>query len=226
MHDLCLNRMDKTPGDCRAQAPGVFDGRGEQDRLAGWPAAAAWFCVRTLPKHEHIAAAQLRQDAEVEVFLPRIRFQRSTRCGPAWVTEALFQNYLFAKFDLATALRHVQAARGVRHVVHFGGRWPTVPDTAIQELQLVMDEGDLRVVADTLQPGDTVEIADGAMRGLQAVVSRVMPARQRAAVLLDFLGRQTTVEVDRGQLILTEQDGPRRSWMSAATTPRPALALA
>jgi hypothetical protein len=46
-------------------------------------------------------------------------------------------------------------------------------------------------------------------------------------VLLDFLGRQTTVELDRGQLILAEQDGPRRSWMSAAAagTP-PVLVLA
>jgi hypothetical protein len=62
------------------------------------------------------------------------------------------------------------------------------------------------------------------MRGLQAVVSRVMPARQRAAVLLEFLGRQTTVELDRGQLILSEQDGPRRSWMSiAAVDSRAAL---
>src|SRR5271165_4971390 len=34
----------------------------------GWPEAEAWFCLRTLPKHEHIAAAQLGQDAGVEVF--------------------------------------------------------------------------------------------------------------------------------------------------------------
>jgi transcriptional antiterminator RfaH len=199
----------------------------DRDRRDAWPAASSWFCLRTLPKHEHIAAAQLRQEAEVEVFLPRIRFQRTTRCGLAWVTEALFQNYLFAKFDLAAALRRVQAARGVRHVVHFGDRWPAIPDSAIQELQAAMDHRDLRVVEDTLRPGDHVQIAEGAMRGLQAVVSRVMPARQRAAVLLDFLGRQTTVELDRGQLILAEQDGPRRSWMSAAAAdPPPVLVLA
>ncbi len=172
-------------------------------------------CLRTLPKHEHIAASQLRQQADIEVFLPRIRFKRLTRCGPAWVTEALFQNYLFAKFDLLVSLRHVQAARGVSGVVHFGSRWPTVPQAAIDELHAAMEGQELRVVEDTLRPGDTVRIGDGVMHGLQAVVSRVMPARQRVAVLLDFLGRQTTVELDRSQLIVAAENGRRREWIAS-----------
>src|SRR5271165_2648864 len=80
----------------------------------------SWFCVRTHPKHEHIAAAQLRLEPDVAVFLPRIRYQRSTRCGPAWVTEALFKDYVFARFNLSEALRRVQGTRAVRCVVHFG----------------------------------------------------------------------------------------------------------
>jgi transcription antitermination factor NusG len=133
-----------------------------------------------------------------------------------WVTEALFQNYLFAKFDLLASLRRVQAARGVRDVVHFGSRWPTIPESAIEELRTAMEGLELRVVEDTLQPGDTVRIANGAMHGLEAVVSRVMPSRQRVAVLLDFLGRQTMLELERSQLIVAEEAGTRRSWISVA----------
>src|SRR5690349_20101302 len=96
---------------------------------------SAWFCLRTQLKNAHIAAAQLRQDLDLEVCRPRCRYLRSTRSGPAWVTEALFQNYLFARFDLATALRRVQHARGVRGVVHFGVRWPTIPQAAIDQLR-------------------------------------------------------------------------------------------
>ncbi|HXD00388.1 MAG TPA: transcription termination/antitermination NusG family protein [Verrucomicrobiae bacterium] len=165
------------------------------------PGSAAWFCVRTLPKHEHIAAAQLRQQSsDVEVFLPRIRYQRTTRRGPAWVTEALFLNYVFARFDLASRLRQVQAARGVRGVVHFGMRWPTIPHGAIAELKAAMGADEVKTLSQEFQPGDEVEIAGGAFFGLRAVVTRVMPGRQRVAVLLDFLGRQTTVELDRDQL--------------------------
>jgi transcription antitermination factor NusG len=58
----------------------------------------------------------------------------------------------------------------------------------------------VKTLSQELRPGDEVEIAGGAFFGLAAVVTRVMPGRQRVAVLLDFLGRQTTVELDRGQL--------------------------
>ena len=60
-------------------------------------ATAEWFCLRAQPKHEHIAAAHLQKVSEVEVFLPRVRFQRATRQGMAWVTEALFPNYFFSR---------------------------------------------------------------------------------------------------------------------------------
>jgi transcriptional antiterminator RfaH len=203
-----------------ARSAGVVDCRVNSERLVERPASEAWFCLRTHPKHEHVAAAQLRQEADLEVFLPRIRFQRPTRCGPAWITEALFQNYLFARFDLMVSLRRVQATRAVRGVVHFGNRWPTVPEAAIEELRAAMEGEGPRVVEDSLRPGDVVRIAEGAMHGLEAVVSRVMPAQLRVAVLLDFLGRQTTVELDRSQLIVEAAEGPRRAWLSSAAAPR------
>jgi transcriptional antiterminator RfaH len=176
-----------------------------------WPCVGteAWFCLRTHPKHEHIAAAQLRQDPEIEVFLPRIRYRRSTRLGPAWVTEALFKTYVFVRFDLSTALRRVQHARAVCGVVHFGDRWPAIPDETIADLKRAIGEEDLRVIEDTLHPGDLVEVAVGPMQGLEAVVTRVMPAKQRVAVLLDFLGRQTAVEMDCGQLTPTQEQSQR-----------------
>src|SRR5262249_9716373 len=144
--------------------------------------SVAWFCVQTLPKHEHIAAACLRQAADVEVFLPRIRYQRATKFGRAWVTEALFLNYLFARFDLSSRLRWIHAARGVRTVLHFGTQWPSIPDTAISELRVALDPNEVCVLSRNFSPGDPVEIAHGAFRGLQAVVSHVIPAKQRVAI--------------------------------------------
>jgi transcriptional antiterminator RfaH len=154
-----------------------------------------WFCLRSQPKHEHIAAAHLKKMEGVDVFLPRVRFQRSTRQGKAWVTEALFPNYLFARFDWQNSLRQVQAARGVSGVVHFGERWPVIAEAVIAELQAAVGADELHTISTTLHPGDVVEIAEGAMRGLSAVVTRVLPSRERVAVLMEFLGRQTTIEV-------------------------------
>src|SRR5687768_2875491 len=74
------------------------DKQNEPLLLASTVEPVAWFCLRSQPRHEHIAARQLAQMSDVEVFNPRIRFARPTRHGPAWVTESLFPNYLFARF--------------------------------------------------------------------------------------------------------------------------------
>lgn len=169
-------------------------------------AGPAWYCVRSQPKHEHIAAARLRTEG-FEVFLPRLRFKRNSVRGPVWVTEALFPNYLFARFDLHASLRLVRHAAGVSQVVHFGEQIPAVPDQVMAELRAQVGAEELHVVPADFAPEDRVQISGGALHGLSAVVTQVMPAKERVKVLLDFLGRQTTVEL--GADALVKEDGPR-----------------
>jgi transcriptional antiterminator RfaH len=166
----------------------------------------AWFCVQTQTKREHIAASNLRQDAHVEVFLPRIRFRRSTRRGPAWVTEALFPGYLFARFPLSALLRRVQSLRGVRGVVHFGHRWPSIPDAVVVQLQSTVGDAEIKILSADLKTGDSTEVVTGVFQGFQALVARVIPSSQRVSVLLDFLGRQTAVELNSDQLVSNSQN--------------------
>ena len=155
----------------------------------------AWFCLRSQPKHERIAAEHLRRMGDVEVFNPRMRFTRQTRYGLVEVTESMFPNYLFARFDWQQALARVHYAPGVSGVVHFGSKWPTVPDRAIEEVRAELSGDGVRVVPMNIAPGDTVEVGEGAFHGLHAIVTQVMPGKQRVLVLMDFLGRQTRVEV-------------------------------
>jgi transcription antitermination factor NusG len=64
----------------------------------------------------------------------------------------------------------------------------------------------VHVIREDLRPGETVQIAGGVFHGLRAVVTRVMPSQERAAVLLEFLGRQTTVELAL-ESVIREGDG-------------------
>jgi transcription elongation factor/antiterminator RfaH len=161
----------------------------------------AWFCLRSQPRHEHIAAAHVRQIGDTEVFLPRVRFKRATRQGTVWVTEALFPGYIFARFNWQTSLRQVKHASGVSGIVHFGEHLPVIPDATIEELRRSIGTDELHTISAELAPGDAVQIAEGPLRGLRAVVSRVMPGRERIAVLMDLLGRQTTIEVTAGDMV-------------------------
>lgn len=165
----------------------------------------AWFCLRSLPKQEHIAAAHLRQIERIEVFLPRIRFKRAQRKGIVWVTEALFPGYFFARFDWNSGLRKIQAARGVRGVVHFGDCRPVIEESVIRELRESIGGDEPRVIENEFCAGDAVKIASGALTGMKAVVSRMMPGKERVAILMEFLGRQTMIEVPT-QSLLPETD--------------------
>jgi transcriptional antiterminator RfaH len=155
----------------------------------------AWFCVRSQPRHEHIAARHLRQMEQVEVFNPCIRFARPARTGPMWVTESLFPNYLFVRFDWETSLPRVHYAPGVSGVVHFGSRWPAVPDQAIEELRASLGPEDVHVIPKEFQPGERIQVAGGVFHGLTAVITQVMPGKERVLVLMDFLGHQSALEL-------------------------------
>jgi transcriptional antiterminator RfaH len=161
----------------------------------------AWFCLRSKLKNEHIAAAHLRKMEDVQVFLPRIRFKRATRHGSVWVKEALFPGYLFARFNWHTNFRQVQHASGVRGIVHFGKYWPMIPEKNIEELYRIVGTAELHTINQEFSPGDAVRVADGTLRGLHAVVSHVMPSRERVAVLMELLGRQTMVELTVASLV-------------------------
>ncbi len=167
----------------------------------GSQSADDWFCVHTQPKHEHIAAAALRQVSGVEVYLPRLRFRRATRRGAVWVTEALFPNYLFARFDPAPLLRRVRSLNGVRNLVQFGGELAMAPAPVIEELRRHTGDKDLCILPEEVNVGDAIVITGGAFHGLRAVVTHVIPSRERVKVLLDFLGRATEFEVARASIV-------------------------
>ncbi len=117
------------------------------------------------------------------------------------MTEALFPGYLFARFVWQTSLRQIHHARGVRGVVHFGERWPTISEEIISELQAAIGSSERRTISAEFTPGDEVEITEGALRGLNAIVSRVLPGRERIAVLMELLGRQTMIELPVNSIV-------------------------
>lgn len=155
---------------------------------------AAWYCVKTQTKREHIAAGQLKQLEGVEVFCPRIRFQRRTRRGRVWFEEALFPGYLFARFDPALMLRAVAGTCGVRGLVRFSGECARVPDAVIEMLRAEAEET-VVIPPDALHAGDEAVLAKGALRGLRAVVTQVLPGGERVKILMELMGTAVEAEV-------------------------------
>jgi transcriptional antiterminator RfaH len=168
-------------------------------------AETAWYCARTQPKHEQIAARDLSTRLRLEVFNPRLRIERTTRRGPVKLIEPLFPCYLFVRCHLAEQVENIRYATGISSLVHFGPKIPAVPDSVVEELRQCFDSADPLPVQDPLRVGSEVTVGEGSLLGSQGIVVRVLPAKQRVQVLLDFLGRTTLAEVDRKALIVADR---------------------
>jgi transcription antitermination factor NusG len=84
-----------------------------------------------------------------------------------------------------------------------------VPDDTIALLKREMRGEEVREVSHGLKRGESVEIAEGPMRGLTGIVENVTSGDERVVILLEFLGRQSMVKVPMTSVI--SERSPRES---------------
>lgn len=160
-----------------------------------------WFCLRSHPKREHLAATTLREQHSIRCFAPRLRARKLTRRGPVWFVEAMFPSYLFAQFNYVSQRRIVEHAVGVSGMVRFGDRPATISASVIEALRARVQEEDLVTIDPDIEVGQEVLISQGPLLGLEALVTQLLPPTERVKVLLEFLGRTVPMEVTKEKLI-------------------------
>jgi len=154
-----------------------------------------WFCLKAQPKREHLAAAGLRRQWGVCSFCPRLRFRKITRRGTIWFVEAMFPGYLFARFVYAHQHRCVEHASGIQSIVQFGDQIAAVDAETIAFLQQNAGEQEMITIDPEIKVGQSVKVTEGPLRGLEALVVQLLPAKERVRVLLEFLGRPVAMDV-------------------------------
>ncbi len=162
-----------------------------------------WFCLRAQPKREHIAATGLRRQLQIECFSPRLRFRKMTRRGAVWFVEAMFPGYLFAHFVYLQQHRNVTYSPGIQAIVQFGDRVATLGSTVIADLRRHAGDEEVVTIDPQIQVGQSVRVTEGPFQGLEAIVTRVLPAKERVRILLDFLGRQVETEISTPKVLST-----------------------
>ena len=164
------------------------------DKSQPFESGEHWYCVRTKPKKERMAAETVASLHDLEVFCPQIRFQRKTVRGPCWFQEAMFPGYFFARFDLFEMKRPVSYAPGVLNIPTFNDKFVPVPDAVIESLKNDLDSESVVEAVAPLEVGEETTILEGSMRGLKVKVIKLMPAQERVGVLMEMLG--TLVEAE------------------------------
>ena len=163
-----------------------------------------WYLVHTRAGKESAVRDQLSQWLP-KVLLPTLRVKVLRWSKRVSTVAPLFPCYLFAAFSMEHDLSHVKYTSGVREVVS-GGREPlVVPSTIVQELKDRCANGPIELPTKPLQPGDRVMIAEGVLRGFEAVFDQYLSGPQRVAVLLSSVaGTAIRVVLSASSLVSSE----------------------
>ena len=161
-----------------------------------------WYVIHTHLWQESRVESNLKV-LKIESYNPQMQECRSHNQftgRPTYVTKPLFPQYIFARFDLESVLHKVTFTRGVRNVLHFGSGPVPVDDKVIAFIKSQEEKDGLVRVGDPLQKGDKVEIKSGPLQKLVGIFDREVSGNNRVIILLDAVGFQGNVVVERAQV--------------------------
>ena len=164
--------------------------------------AGRWYVIRSKPREESIAQAQLERQG-YRVYFPRVL--QAARVRGRWVDriEPLFPRYLFLQTDVqAQSLAPIRSTVGVTDIVRFGAEYATIRDEVVQELMngAEPETGLHRLRKPLFVRGACVRISEGPFNGLEGVFE-FHEGGDRVLVLLEVLGRQTRVRIPIDQVV-------------------------
>lgn len=154
-----------------------------------------WHVVHTKPRAEARALENLERQG-FEVFLPMITLQKVRRAKLASITEPMFSRYLFLRTTAAMEdLSVVRSTLGVSQLVRFGTVPAKVPHAWVEAMRVQP------AMQETLhKPGDKVLLADGMLKGLEAVYMHT-DGEMRAMVLIDLLSKPHLISYEAAHLL-------------------------
>ena len=160
-----------------------------------------WYCVHTRPRKEDQVAFYLRETLGLDTYLPCLTIQKKFRRIRRVITNPLFPRYLFCRMEISTDYRAVRYAPEVIDVVKFGEDPAIVGESMIDDLKRWAAEAmNLLTLKPLLGPGDVVEVTEGPMQGLQAVILSQRNDQDRVAVLMSMLKYGAQMIISRSQL--------------------------
>ena len=177
--------------------------------------AANWYVIRTEPRSEYLAAAELTREG-FEIFLPRVKVVQP-RAGHPDIP--LFPGYLLIRCSPETEgwpmFRQVHRVLGW---VGFGGEVPSLPDEVVVELEnrIAAINGE-RGMWRRFEPGEQVEIVFHSLEGQAEVIEAAKSPQARVKVLLDFMGRLVSADVPWQNLRPVEEETSHRQSASRRT---------
>ena len=71
----------------------------------------------------------------------------------------------------------------------------------MEDLRRHVADGETVEIVSEIKEGEEVKVVEGPFLGVRALVTRVLPARERVAILLSMLGQEREIEVPASALL-------------------------
>ncbi len=163
----------------------------------------SWYALNTKPHCELLVCTGLAQRG-IESYLPALKAGRVGRETP------FFPCYLFVHADLKQLGRSaLQYLPGVRRLVAYDDAPVPVADALIEHIRIKLAELEHEVKdgrGQVLRHGDRVRITSGPLAGVDAVFDCSLSSHDRVRLLVDFIRRGASVEIDRGYIEKLKKD--------------------
>lgn len=142
----------------------------------------------TKPGRQDDVALRLK-GANYAAFNPKLNQYSKKRSQ--YIVQPLFPLYLFVKLDIEKDFKLIKYTRGVLRVLGIGKTPYPISEVIVEELMKRCSEGEVITakysLEDDLQKGDKVQIMNGPLEGIEAVVSGTCNDNQRVEILLDLM---------------------------------------
>lgn len=162
-----------------------------------------WYLIHTKPFKERVAEQNLQRQG-YKVYLPLI--QQPCRRRGRWIEaiNPLFPRYMFVHIrPHCDDIGPIRYTTGVHKLVRFTEEPAVVPDHIIESIKQAADHntGLHHSKGPLFEPGDKVIIDQGPLTGLQGIFL-AETGQERVVILLEMLGRENRVTVERDLLRL------------------------
>ncbi len=161
-----------------------------------------WYVCFCKPRREAFALRKLEEQG-YDVFLPLLTRWEKAKDGWKPQQQVMFPRYCFLRCGRAgQSIAPIRSTPGVSGLVTFGNQPATLDEAIVEALRSLVEKQAGAVAAGhtPFRAGDTVDIADGPLKGMSGIVSAV--AAERVTVMLSLLGREKPVAVPAAHLTL------------------------
>ena len=146
-----------------------------------------WFVIMTKPGKQEDVALRLKE-ADFSVFNPKLNQYSKKRSK--YLIQPLFPMYLFVRLNIEKDFKMINYTRGILRILGIGRTPYPIDESIISALMNRCEDHELikaKYDLEDIKKGDKVQIANGPLEGIEAVVSGVYGERQRIEILLDLM---------------------------------------